>query len=365
MKNRQHGGHLIQLDDSINCMRDKTQPVHCLEDKNTVYYIDLKLTATGANSVIYRVHNKEGQSFIAKMITSNPPPKDVVNEICNQMICAQQGFAPVVYDAFFCQKRATSVIIMYNAGNMTARQYIDLINNQTCDNLTDFFTNANYIFKICYKMVKKITLLPKIGLVHGDCHMGNIMCSVDGYSVKEVKFIDFGLSRKIKDFQNHLEHIISNYQQSSVLVDDELHLGTYNFINSVNGVARAMDKDLLLFYSEFVERLTHTQPPPTLIFEKIARGKPFKVNDLVYFVYQQIVNILKTCYIDTLLDPQLGLLYPKNLDERLNLTCDKVHFAVLDEISTIIKKWSKGLIDQQLQDCNDLISMLEEDYGEV
>jgi len=120
--------------------------------------------------------------------------KAIKREVKIQQLFAQEGVAPMIYDAWFCDNTAYIVMepLHYNADQFIKRCVND---NIPVESIKD------EIKKMELQTLELVRIAHKKGLAHLDLHhenIGLILTSPTSHEVKQVKLIDFGKSKQYK-----------------------------------------------------------------------------------------------------------------------------------------------------------------------
>lgn len=171
-------------------------------------WIVLKMfSGKGQNGTIYVIQH-DGIEYIGKFIQYSSrlrlndmeKTQKISDEICLQNICSTRGFAPLIYDYFYClnDTDVSAVIIMekinmYSLGYFRDKQFGDVHNIKT------YIQTLTNILTVYCEVIKKLhSLIYDVGISHGDLHNDNVLLNPDNLAIK---FIDFGNSFIIKPGQ--------------------------------------------------------------------------------------------------------------------------------------------------------------------
>ena len=222
------GGSLHHTDHVV-CYRKNeiipcSVPIHTLGE--TQWIVSKIFSEKGQNGTIYVIQH-DGIEYIGKFIQYSSrlclndvqKKQKISDEICLQNICSASGFAPLIYDYFYClnDMDVSAVIIMekinmYSLGYFREKQFGDVHNIKTY-----IQTLTNVLMVYCETIKKLHSLIYDVGISHGDLHCDNVLLNPDDHTIK---FIDFGNAFAIKPGQ----------KKSSFDLDVKTLLGDYELM---------------------------------------------------------------------------------------------------------------------------------------
>lgn len=168
--------------------------------------------------------------------------EDLLKEVVFQQQASEHGLAPPVYEILMREDRG--MIIMKIAGKL---ELMKAIMNTAKDREMSLEQKINKIEKYLADGIQLVRNLHKIGILHGDPHLNNIMLDNEG----NMLLIDFGLSKHIgnedpnKDFFqliNQLNYIADNDQN----IDPQILNVFRNFADQLYSSIKPVKREMSL-----------------------------------------------------------------------------------------------------------------------